>query len=644
MTSFAAVISPLLLLLRRLGIVLLFFTFCRVLFWIFNTAQLKSSGLSEWFGGLVFDITTICIINLPFVLFSLLPLPQRSHKIYQRSLKYLFFLVNLPALFLNLIDVEYFKFTLKRSTADLIDLAGYGEDLSQLIPVFIRDFWYLVLIFIALAWGFWKLYKLTERRQPERESFTMKYLLHHGLVLVVMAPLVFLGARGGLGVKPLNILNAGTFTNTTENFALVLNTPFTMIKTWGESDLEQHEFYDEDELNKHFDPRRFYPESFGRETTPPNVVLIVLESFSADYMGGYNDGEGYTPFIDSLMDHSLVFDRCFANGFKSIEGIPSLTAGTPSLMHSPYISSVYASNRLNSLPLLLAELGYRSSFYHGATNGSMGFDIFCKSAGFDHYKGRTEYANDKDFDGQWGIWDEQFLQYFAKDLEQGSTPFFTTFFSLSSHHPFEVPEEYEGKFPEGDHPMYKAIGYSDHALQKFFETAKEQDWYDNTLFIITADHAGPRIRTYSHTTLGRYHIPLLFFHPNAPLKGRRSYPVQQLDVLPSVLHYVGYKKPFVSFGKSVFERSPDHTLISIHNGVYMITNDEYVLEHNLEEPLHFFRHVDDLSCQKDLMNGDPPKYLKEPHTLAMDRLSERLKAIVQQYNNRMISNRMTEYE
>jgi phosphoglycerol transferase MdoB-like AlkP superfamily enzyme len=176
-----------------------------------------------------------------------------------------------------------------------------------------------------------------------------------------------------------------------------------------------------------------------------------------------------------------VFPNSFANGKRSIEGIPAIIAGIPSLLSDPFITSAYSGNNVTSFASLLKKKGYHTVFYHGGTNGTMGFDNFSRLAGFDHYFGRTEYNNDKDFDGTWGIYDEPFLQRTISELNKVNSPFAATIFTLSSHHPYKIPEKYIGKFPEGTLPIHAAVRYADFALEKFFNAASSAPWFKDYL-------------------------------------------------------------------------------------------------------------------------------------------------------------------
>ena len=112
----------------------------------------------------------------------------------------------------------------------------------------------------------------------------------------------------------------------------------------------------------------------------------------------------------------------------------------------------------------------------------------CEILGFDHYYGMTEYNNDADFDGVWGIWDHKFFQYMNKTLSEKKKPFFATVFSVSSHAPFQVPKELKNQFKEGNVPLHKCIRYTDYSLKKFFESASKEKWFNNTIFVFTGDH------------------------------------------------------------------------------------------------------------------------------------------------------------
>lgn len=624
---------------------MLMFTLCRFVFYLANFDSFSDVTGWVFIGGLQFDLSAILLMNLPLITLYLLPFPFRELSWYQRILKVLFYAVNLSAIGLNLIDTEYFKFTMKRSTIDLIDLASAGDDLQQLIPVFLRDYWYLILLFIGMIIATEWLYRLT-KRTVQGSLFSVQYFGIHLAILALLGTLCVIGSRGGMQPKPVSVIDAAEFTST-RNIPLVLNTPFTMIKSYEQIQLEEVHYFDDEYVKNWFDPVRQY-DVIENGVDKPNVVLILLESFSREYVGKYNvtadtlgfleyfgyqiEGQSYTPFLDSLMEESLYFTHAFANGRKSIEAVPAATASIYTLMNSPYVTSVYSANKLHSLATILAQTGYSTSFYHGATNGSMRFDGYSQAAGYQKYYGRTEYDNNADYDGQWGIWDEEFLQYFQQGLSKEKGPFFSTIFTLTSHHPFMVPERYEETFLGGDLPILRSVQYTDYALSRFFEEAKKQPWFDNTLFVITADHTGPPRTKWSHNQLGGYAIPLIFYHPTKQLEGQLDYIVQQADIMPSVLDFLNYEKPFVAFGESAFRPSEKRVALSYINNHYQLIMGHYIMQWDGEHVKNLYNYVEDPKFRVNLA-GTGTKVEKG--------MKRHLKAMVQSYNTRMIHNQLT---
>lgn len=143
----------------------------------------------------------------------------------------------------------------------------------------------------------------------------------------------------------------------------------------------------------------------------------------------------------------------------------------------------------------------------------MNFDGFTNHVGFEKYYGKNEYNNNKDYDGNWGIFDEPFLQYLGKQLTKTQQPFLASVFTLSSHHPYTIPAQHMNRFPKGTMIVHETVGYTDYAVRRFFEYAKQQPWFENTLFVITADHSALTETKEFKTALGLYRIPVIFYSP-----------------------------------------------------------------------------------------------------------------------------------
>ena len=458
------------------------------------------------------------------------------------------------------------------------------------------------------------------------------------MLFVGVVYMAVIGVRGGFGkyTRPLAVSNSMQYVKKPEETAIVLNTPFCVIRTAKSPSFVVPSYFASME-----DAERFYTpvvDPHPREAfRPMNVVVIIMESFGKEYMGLFNrdldDGtyKGYTPFLDSLFQQGYTFNYSYANGRKSIDAMPSVLASIPMFV-APYITTPYAVNTVVGLPGLLKEKGYYSAFFHGAPNGSMGFQSFAKSIGFDDYFGKTEFGDDSCFDGIWAIWDEPFFQFFAETMDTFPQPFMTAIFSASSHDPFRVPEQYKDSFPKGREPIHQCIGYSDMALRRFFNKAKTMDWYSNTLFVFTADHTNQTTHEEYMTQLGRYEVPILFYCPSDSLmRGRSQTLAQQIDIMPTVLSYLNYDKPYVAFGQNCLAPDSSKSVVMYNAPFYQYLHHSFMLCYDGDSVRSVYDFQSDRKLTIDLRGK----------ALPIDSMEQRLEAIIQQYMYRMVNDEMT---
>ena len=617
---------------------MLAFTLCRLLFFILNHDLFPGTAFSELMGamlaGLRFDLSAIIAVNSLFILLSLLPIAARGKKAYQKTLKLLFLITNSIALSFNFIDMIYYRFTLKRSTFDLFSFIGAGNDTRRLLPTFIKEYWYMFFVFAGLIWLLALAYKKT-RYADDAERYSLKNYLVQTLVFIFGAGLAVIGFRGGLQLIPITIVSAAQYTEV-KNIPIVLNTPFTIMKSYDQDRLEEKRFIPGNELVNYIRP--LHPPDTGG-FRKMNVMVIMMESFSKEYIGALSGRKTCTPFLDSLILHSVVFDNAYANGKKSIEGIPAITAGIPALMNEAFITSPYGTDSINSLANLLKKKGYNSTFYHGATNGSMSFTDFCNTAGFDKYFGRTEYGNENDYDGNWGIWDEEFFLRVADEMNKQPQPFLSALFTLTSHHPFPVPDKYKTRFPDdGILPIHKSISYTDYSLEKFFNKISKMPWFNNTLFVLTADHTGPSADPFYSNRVGLFQVPVIFYMPGDPgFKGVDHDVVQHIDIMPMILHLLHYDEPYFAMGNTheVLPAGSDSTSSAINyiSNIYAITTRSWQLQFDGDKTIGLFDFSHDSLLQKNKMTDPQDKSLREE-------LEKKLEAFIQQYNYSLIHNQM----
>jgi phosphoglycerol transferase MdoB-like AlkP superfamily enzyme len=587
--------NQLVVLFKRLILVYIIYFICRILFLLFNYSYFPNLTLSEiasvFFFGLRFDSFSIAFSNALFILLSILPFSFFYSKGYQNCLKFIFILLNTIFILVNCIDLVYFSFIKKRSTVDIVyQTIGGQTDVLKQIPYYIKDFWYVFIVGFALIYLFYKSYnRIKLYTKNTTYLYSAKSIIIYSLFILFISGLTLLGMRGGAKRVPIQLVDAGLYAKP-QNVALVLNTPFTIMLTMDKSKIDELNFMPIDEAISNINPIKKYTHQNFKSY---NVVCLILEGFSKEYTG-IGNRKSYTPFLDSLMGKSLVFTNAWANGTKSIEGVAAILSSIPNLLDNPYINSSYCDNNLSSLASLLKTKGYTSSFFHGGMNGTMNFDAYSKTAGFDHYFGKNEYPNQADFDGNWGIWDEPYLKYVSKELEKTKQPFFSSIFTLSSHHPYKIPDNYSNKFPKGDLPVHESIGYADYALKQFFTNASKTNWYANTLFVILPDHTGISADPFYANTVGQHSIPILFFNPNdTSLVGKNNTTIQQIDILPSVLDYLGYNEHFFSFGQSIFSASRKNYGLFYDSGNYYLTDDSLYFTFNNYETKEIYHYKND---------------------------------------------------
>lgn len=619
----------------RLALVYVVLAACRVVFAAMNAGQIGGYAPGEWgplaAGALVFDTVSMLYANLPFIFFSLLPLRIRERGWYRRGLLWLYATTNaLLVVVLNLADAIYFHYAQKRFTADEFHFTG-NDNNAVLVGEFIGQYWYLVPVAAALVWAMVWAY----RRIPDWKLAIKNPFVYAGVSLLLLAlagGLAVGGIRGGFTrqVRPITLSNAAQYASYQKS-SLVLSNPFCVIRTLGSGGIEVPDYFAPEELAAIFTPYH-YPaaDTAGIDLGRRNVVIFTLESFSAEHSAYLNPdlypaGGGYTPFLDSLMAEGYTLTNAYANGRKSIDALPSILASIPSY-RTPFVLLPQSLGEVRALPRLLRDQGYATAFYCGSQRNSMGFAAFASLAGIEHIRMREEYEaarGSEDFDGFWGIWDEPFLQYAAATMGERGEPFLASVFTLSSHHPFVVPAQYEGAFSPGTTRVHAPVQYTDLSLRRFFEAARSQPWFDNTLFVFSADHVSSEVgAAKTKTPTGGSRIVLFFYAPGSRLRGRDPRTAQQLDIMPTVLGLTGYTEPYFAFGRDIFGE-PDRPAVATNyvGESYQYIADSVVLFSGGDRALAAYAPDDTLQT-RDIAPLDPP---------AMRAGERTLKAILQQY-------------
>jgi phosphoglycerol transferase MdoB-like AlkP superfamily enzyme len=631
-----------LILVYRLLLLYVAYSISRILFYFYNVSHFTHLEGHELFtilkAGLLFDTSAIVYTNMLYIVLFLLPFKFRHKKYYQGILMVLFFITNGIALIANFADIPYFEFVLQRTTMDFFDQFKNEENMGTLLLRFLWDYWYLTVLWIVIMSLMLYLYRKVKVGPPKIKSPVL-YFISGIFMFGLGSILVIGGARGGFKqfAQPITMNNAWSYVKKPEDAAIVLNTPFTLMHTLEKRGFDRVNYFSsEKESDRVFSPVHRvmnYPER------KENIVILIIESLNKEFVGSLNKDleggtyKGFTPFLDSIVGVSKVFSHSYANGRKSIDILPSLFCSLPRMGIPFVLMTPYYRNKLNSLPGLLKEKGYKSAFFHGAPDGSFGFQSFTHIIGVDDYYGMDEYNNIKDYDGYWGIWDEEFMQYFATTIDTFSAPFFASLFTVTSHHPFALPEKYKGRFTRGELPLERSIEYTDYSLRRFFEKASGMSWYSNTLFIITADHVSINQRPEFKNDIGYFSVPIIFYKPGSDMTGMDTITnAQQIDIMPTVLNYLGYNRDFIAFGKDLFNKGEKNYAFNYLNDTYRLFLNDKLLVFNGKEVNSYSKLYTPHSLMELGKDVDP---------VEQDSVQLFMKAFIQQYVNRMIDDRLS---
>ena len=633
---------PVVALLCNLLVVFAMFTLTRLVF-VWCNASLYADHMSVGYlfqlllAGLHFDRTAILYLNSWMILLFLLPLHwKENNRVVFRIARILYVVVNFIGIAANLCDCAYFPFTGKRTTFDVFkEFSNEGNFITIILHAAL-PYWYLFIVAALLVWVLWKLFVTPEIKLRRGWRNMLSYYVGGVILLAVSAGLTVAGIRGGFttAVRPITMSNANQYVDHAIDAGIVLNTPFCIFRSISHSGFVEPDYMSMEEAEKLYSP--IHEPSDSVQFRKMNVVILILESFGKQTMA-----RGYMPFVEELSKKALSFEYSYATGRKSIDGMPSVLASIPSFVEPFFLTQA----SLNDISGIAGELtkykGYSSAFFHGAQNGSMGFQAFAKSSGFQKYYGRTEYNQDpryhgdEDFDGTWAIWDEEFLQYYCDKMSEMKQPFVTSVFTASSHTPYDLPERYKQRFPPTDPGIFAVTAYSDNAVRLFFEKAKKQPWYNNTLFVLTADHAQPYpVDPAFKSDIGRYKVPIVFFAPGMPelMTGvDRDRIISQADIMPTVLGILGYDRPYVAFGEDVLHTEAEQTCAFNYlneSACYQYLQGDWMLQFDGEKVVHAYEFKKDTLQKHDVKERCPKEY------------EQRLKSVIQQYMHRMNHNQL----
>ena len=603
-------------------VMLVYFSIFRIIFQFYNKDFVGSSegffdSILLYIVGFYYDLSIVIFVNVAIVIGLVFNAFFTNKKFINQILKIVAIVSNGVLIVISLADIPYFRFNSRRATVEVFDILG---DSSGALPSFFMLYWPFVLLGVLAIYILWK---VIDKNFVILEKPSIGKLPFIATMLFVLFAFII---KLGLWSPKLAV-----FYVSPNQRAVASNTPVTLLYSIlkGQERLERKKYFSKEELSKYFTVERHY--SSEQDFQKKNIVIFVLESFSNEYLVAGHPNKAPTPFLDELMLKSTVFTNAYANGTTSSYGLMNILGGIPPFLDEPYFSSIYGENKINGIGDLLSKEGYTNSFFYGAEDDHYGFRKNMTILGIDNYFSKEDYGKN-DYDGHWGVYDEPFFQYAAEELKNQSKPIFATLFNISTHGPYMVPEKYSETLPKGVMSSHQSLAYTDLAIQKFFYSIENEDWFNNTVFVFIADHWAKRTDLEFKNAVGRYRIPFFIYDPQNQKQNLVTDIAQQLDVIPTLLDELNYSGDWISFGRSAIEKNNEYRFTyNEYDNVYQIIDSSFVLayDENKEQAVYLYNFIKDPILGNNILLEEPEIVLN---------MEQHLKAVIQTYNNRLIDN------
>lgn len=537
------------------------------------------------FLGLRFDLSSTSILLFIPIVILIFPLRITGHLFFRRFVVSVIYLELVAMIIFLTSDYMYFSFVKRHITNELLFLLNDSEYLMTEVSVKLLPIIFLLVLTVL----FYPLFlKATCPKKPEVQRSILSFVLIL-LVLIVVG-------RGGFQRKPIAVIDAYQYGSASQGH-LILNGIFTashfsisskfIERTAGEEKLYL------DTLNLPVSTNPDYP--LERTNVQPgmspkkNLVMIMIESLSFKYID-YLSGENYgvTPNIDRIASNGLVFENFFANGQRSVDGAQSILTGIPPLPGMPDITAL--SVNYSSLGQLASDNHYRTIFLTTTLRESFSMDLIAGAAGFDDYHGLEDYPlllNYIDAADRPLGWDYEAFMYLLKQLE-GEKSNYVAFVNASSDHtPFARMQEPFNKYEHGtdtEGGYLNMLHYTDWALGEFINEYKKRKDFEETIFIITADHALPHFQGVE--PYGKFRIPLIIYSPKNISPGRSQMFASQIDLFPTIIKLLDLEGKYSAIGKNILDTEKSFAVVK-DGALLGIFSKEGFLVHNLKSVLEF---------------------------------------------------------
>ena len=512
----------------------------------------KSFGLDlSFFGYLSVFIAIFLFINSLFI--------SKRFNLFMSSIVFWFnaFFIVISGLIIGGEVALYAEWDAKLNFSALSHLVNPLEVLAT--STFFNYLTMLISIIIAVI--FVKIYIVFVHQKFYTEAYNFKQFLVKIIRFPLILGVLLLLVRGGAQEIPINTSDAYFSRNIIVNDVAV-NPNWNLVQSvlksksdFGKNPYERHSHEDVDEFINSLRNDNDSTSSVLNSNNP-NIVFILLESWSADNIESLGGLEGITPNYKSLENEGLSFANFYSNGWTSDQAMSSIFSSFPVF---PYVSIINQIDKARKLPCInksLIKNGYNSSYFFGGQLTYGNIKGYLLAQGFDVVKDGDDYNHLPS--GRLGVHDEYMFTQFKDELNKLPEPFLSTLFTISSHSPFDFPGEHKLSFNSKEDRYVNSVAYTDKCLGEFMASVKNTNWYANTLFVIVADHShnSPIGRRVAQKE--RFKIPMLWFGEvlNQTYKGSKCDKLSsQIDIVPSLLSQLGEDHSSYRFGVDILNEN-----------------------------------------------------------------------------------------
>ena len=444
----------------------------------------------------------------------------------------------------------------------------------------------ILLVIVLLVPVF---YFLIERilKKVNYEKFGKFFILKMSLLF-----LIFLGFS--YSFNPKNLINK-EFDNNNYAINLSYNGLDGLFSAFNNNTLSYKDFYinyNKDKVLKNLKEKIVTKNSkyisdkltdISRKVTPIrpngekyNVVLIVVESLSAEYFGYFGNERNITPFMDGLISESMFFDNFYATGTRTVRGLEAISLSLPPLPGNSILRRPNNEN-LFSIGSVFKNLGYENKFVYGGYGYFDNMNYFFANNNFEIVDRANFNKEEINFSNIWGVSDGDLFSKFISEADKSYSskkPFFSLVLTTSNHRPYTYPE---GKIdiPSGT-GRDGAVKYTDFAIKQLIDDAKKKPWFDNTIFVIVADHcAGSAGKT--HIPLNKYHIPLIIHAPKILKPTVINNLSSQIDIAPTLLGILGVLYDSKFLGRDIINSPANRAFVSTYQKVGLYSDNRFTI-------------------------------------------------------------------